>query len=127
MSLSSVKLYINYSILLFLCWSKHNNYENNTKKNRHPLSFRRFKSWLSFVTPLAHISNPISESIHISPLITTIKKNKIVNFLFNIRLNIFTNSSSSIFTNSFSSIFTSTPLHLYYNIYSFKLINIKML
>ena len=40
--------------------------------------------------PLAHVSSPISETIHVSPLITIIKKNKIVSLLFNVRLNIFT-------------------------------------
>ena len=48
--------------------------------------------------PLAHVSSPISETIHVSPLITTIKKNKKVSLLFIVRLNIFHNSSSSIFT-----------------------------
>ena len=33
--------------------------------------------------PLAHVSNLISETIHVSPLITTIKKNNIVSLLFN--------------------------------------------
>ena len=61
--------------------------------------------------PLAHVSSPISETIHVSPLITTIKKNKIVSLLFNVGLNIFTNSSSSIFT--------LISLHLYCIIYSF--------
>ena len=60
---------------------------------------------------LAHISNPISETIHFSPLITTIKNNKIVSLLFNMGLTIFTNSSSSIFI--------LISLHLCYNIYSF--------
>ena len=35
-----------------------------------------------------NVSNSISKSIHISPLITTIKKNKRVTFLFNVGLNI---------------------------------------
>ena len=39
--------------------------------------------------PLVHVSSPISETIHVSPL-TTIKKNKIVSLLFNVGLNIFT-------------------------------------
>ena len=38
--------------------------------------------------PFGHISSPISESIHISPLIVTIKKNKIVSLLFNLGLSI---------------------------------------
>ena len=38
--------------------------------------------------PFGHISSLISESIHISPLIITIKKNKIVSLLFNVGLNI---------------------------------------
>ena len=33
--------------------------------------------------PLAHVSNLISEIIHVSPLITTIKKNNIVSLIFN--------------------------------------------
>ena len=37
--------------------------------------------------PLAHVSSPIFETIHISLLITTIKKNKIVSLIFNIGLN----------------------------------------
>ena len=45
-----------------------------------------------------HVSSLIFESIHISPLIATIKKNKIVSLLFNVGLKIFTNSSSSILT-----------------------------
>ena len=36
--------------------------------------------------PLTHVSSPISETIHISPLITTIKKNKIVSLLFSVGL-----------------------------------------
>ena len=68
---------------------------------------------------LAHVSSPISETIHFSPLITTIKKNKIVSLLFNVGLNIFTNFSSTIFI--------PTSLYLCYNIYSFWLFNIKML
>ena len=60
---------------------------------------------------LVYVSNSISESIYINPLITTIKKNKIIPLLFNMGLNIFTNSSSSIFT--------LTSLHLCCNIYSF--------
>ena len=67
--------------------------------------------------PLAHESSLISESIHISPLITTIKKNKIVSLLFNVGLNIFTNLSSSIFT--------LTSLHLCCNIYSFNWLLLK--
>ena len=39
-----------------------------------------------------HVSSPISETIHVSPLIITIKKNKIVSLLFNVGLNIFTTS-----------------------------------
>ena len=61
--------------------------------------------------PLAHVSSPISETIHVSSLITTIKKNKIVYLLFNVGLNIFHNSSSSIFT--------PISLHLCCNNYSF--------
>ena len=38
---------------------------------------------------LAYVSNLISKLIYISPLITTIKKNKIISLLFNVRLNIF--------------------------------------
>ena len=60
---------------------------------------------------LVYISNPISESIPINLLITTIKKNKIIPLLFNVGLNIFTNFSSSIFT--------LISLHLCCNIYSF--------
>ena len=51
--------------------------------------------------PLAHISSPIFETIHVSILITTIKKNKIVSLLFNVGLNIFINSPSSILTPTF--------------------------
>ena len=61
--------------------------------------------------PLAHVSSPISETIHVSSLITTIKKNKIVSLFFNVGLN--------NFTNSLSSIFIPISLHLCYNIYSF--------
>ena len=61
--------------------------------------------------PLAHVSNPIFETIHVSPLIITVKKNKIVSLFFNVGLNIFINSSSSKFT--------PTSLQLYCNIYSF--------
>ena len=61
--------------------------------------------------PLVHISNPISKTIHVSPLVITIKKNKIVSLLFNVGVNIFHNSSSSILTPSF--------LHLCCNNYSF--------
>ena len=61
--------------------------------------------------PLTHVSSLISETIHVSPLITTIKKNKIVSLLFNVGLN--------IFTNSLSSIFTLISLHLCCNIYLF--------
>ena len=61
--------------------------------------------------PLALLSIPISETIHFSPLITTIKKNKIVSLLFNVGLTIFTNSSSFIFI--------PISLYLCYNIYSF--------
>ena len=32
--------------------------------------------------PLGHVSSPISETIHVNPLITTIKKNKIVSLLY---------------------------------------------
>ena len=39
-------------------------------------------------TFLADVFSPISESIHINPLITTIKKNKRVALLLNVRLNI---------------------------------------
>ena len=39
---------------------------------------------------LAHVFSSISETIHVNPLITTIKKNKIVSLLFNVGLNIFT-------------------------------------
>ena len=46
--------------------------------------------------------------IHISLLITIIKNNKRVSLLFNIRLNIFTNSLSSILTH--------TSLQLYFHI-----------
>ena len=42
----------------------------------------------SLYLPLAHVFSPISESIHISPLINTIKKNKIASLLFNVGLNI---------------------------------------
>ena len=45
---------------------------------------------ISLHLPLTHVSNPISETIHVSPLITTIKKNKIVSLIFNVGLNIFT-------------------------------------
>ena len=38
----------------------------------------------------AHVFSSISETIHVNPLITTIKKNKIVSLLFNVGLNIFT-------------------------------------
>jgi len=38
----------------------------------------------TFHLSLAYVSNPISETVHISLLITTIKKNKIVTFLFNV-------------------------------------------
>ena len=51
---------------------------------------------LPFTSPLAHVSSPIVETIHVSPLITTIEKNKIVSLLFNVELNIFTNSLSSL-------------------------------
>ena len=61
--------------------------------------------------PLVYVSSPISKTIHVSPLITTIKNNKIVFLIFNVELNIFTNFSSSIFT--------LTSLHLCYNIHSF--------
>ena len=46
---------------------------------------------------LAHVFSPISKTIHISPLITTIKKNKIFSLIFNVGLNIFNNSLSFIF------------------------------
>ena len=67
---------------------------------RHSLSLRRFKSLVGSTLhlPLAHISSPISKTIHVSPLITTIKKNKIASLLFNVGLKIFTNSWSSLFT-----------------------------
>ena len=61
--------------------------------------------------PFAHVSNLISETIHVNLLITTIKKNKIVSLIFNVELNIFTNSSFFVFT--------PISLHLYCNIYSF--------
>ena len=61
--------------------------------------------------PLTHVFSPIYQTIHFNPLITTNKKNKIVSLLFNVELNIFTNSSSSIST--------PTSLHLCCNIYSF--------
>ena len=61
--------------------------------------------------PLAHVSSPIYNIIHFSPLITTIKKNKIVSLLFNV--------GSTIFTNSSSSLFIPMSLHLCYNIYLF--------
>ena len=38
---------------------------------------------LPFTSPLTHVSSPIVETIHVSPLITTIKKNNIVSLLFN--------------------------------------------
>ena len=60
---------------------------------------------------LAHVFDLISESIHISPLITTIKKNKIISLIFNVGLNIFTNSSFFIFI--------PTSLYLCFNIYLF--------
>ena len=50
---------------------------------------------------LDHVSSLISETIHGNSLITTIKKNKIVYLIFNVKLNIFTNSLSSIFTPTF--------------------------
>ena len=37
---------------------------------------------------LVYVSNSISESIYINPLITTIKKNKIISLLFNVGLTI---------------------------------------
>ena len=43
--------------------------------------------------PIAHVSNPLSESIHINPLITTIKKYKTISLLFNVGLNICNKSS----------------------------------
>ena len=63
--------------------------QNSTRKNtlscQEPLYL--FTSTLYLL--LAHASSPISKSIHISPLITTIKKNKIVSLFFNVGLNIF--------------------------------------
>ena len=53
-------------------------------------------------------------TIYVNPLITKIKKNKIVTLLFNMGLNIFTNSPSSIFT--------PISLHLCCNIYSLLII-----
>ena len=127
----------------YICWCKHNNNGNNTKRNwiiflniinlkrkitQHYLDwsatlalFKEIQAlgWL-FISifdtstlhlSFVHVSNPISDSIHISPLITTIKRNKIVSLIFNVRLNIFTNSSFSIFT--------PASLHLCCNIYSF--------
>ena len=109
-----------------ICWCKHNDNANNTKRNwiillnfinlnreitqyylDWGITLALFKEiqalgWLNFVAchlwlvslhlPFAHVSSPIS-------------------LIFNVKLNIFTNSSSSIFTLTF--------FHLCYNIYSF--------
>ena len=84
------------SLYFFLCvyWSYISNFDTSTLH-----------------LPLTHVFSPISETIHFNPLITTIKKNKIVSLIFNVGLTIFTNSSSSIFI--------PISLHLCYNIYSF--------
>ena len=60
---------------------------------------------------ILNISSSQIATIHISLLITTIKKNKIVSLLFNVGLN--------IFTNSLSTKLTPTSLHLYCHINQF--------
>ena len=86
-------------ILFFLFW-----------RNKHTHTRERE---MSFNTK-AHILNVFSlifEVIHIGSLITTIKNNKIVFFIFNMRLNIFTNFLFFILTPTF--------LRLYCHINSF--------
>ena len=48
--------------------------------------------------PLVYVFSPISKTIHVSPLIIIIKKNKKISLIFNVGLNIFINSPSFIFT-----------------------------
>ena len=62
-----------------------------------------------------HVSSPISETIHVNLLITTIKKNKIIYLLF---------CGIKHFHYS-SSIFTFISLHLYCNIYYFNYLILK--
>ena len=63
--------------------------------------------------PLAHVSSPISETIYVSPLITTIKKNKIVSLIFNVGLNIFTTSHLP-YSLSYLYIYIVTIIHFNY-------------
>ena len=86
-------------------------YEFEDKKYTILFRLKRDTDTSSLHLSFAYVSSPISESIYISPLIATIKKNKIISLIFNVRLNIFTNFSSSILT--------PTSLHLYCHINSF--------
>ena len=90
--------------------------QKKEKEKRTPLQWY-FSIQRAIHLPLEHVSNLISESIHINLLITKIKKNKIIYFFFSVKLN--------IFTNFLSSILALTSFHLYYLIH--KLVGICLL
>ena len=110
-------LYSCFEITLMYVDAKHNNNGNKTKKNLiiflNIINLKRKKENTHLLPspPLVHVSSLISKSIHISPLITTVKKNKIVSLFFNVRLN--------IFINFLAFILTPTSLYLCCNIKSF--------
>ena len=77
---------------VWLEWPLHKVFKPKVPPKRSPFLAKNFSIISTLHLSLAHVSSPISETIHVNPLITTIKKNKIVSLLFNVRLNIFTNS-----------------------------------